>query len=140
MGYFLNKISNLRILMKRSNLLSKMNLASLQQIRTQRCSMRRTTGSLNVDSFFLVIVWPLLSIPAGKFTKTYFSFWVFLSIAWGFGAAIVITFLPIIESSDEIAKVYHGVLGHDKDQKVEYVPREDLEKYEDDDNAVEPSP
>jgi len=91
-------------------------------------------------SFFLVIVWPLLSIPAGKFTKTYFSFWVFLSIAWGFGAAIVITFLPIIESSDEIAKVYHGVLGHGKDEKVEYVPREEVEKYEDDDNAVEPSP
>lgn len=45
----------------------------------------------------LVIIWPLLSIPAGKFTKDYFTFWVLLAIAWGFGAAIIITLLPAME-------------------------------------------
>merc|ERR1739844_442127 len=55
----------------------------------------------------LVVIWPLLSIPAGKFTKDYFAFWVLVAIAWGFGAAIIITFLPLIESMEEIT----GVMG-----------------------------
>ena len=59
----------------------------------------------------LVIIWPLLSIPAGKFTKDYFSFWVLIAIAWGFGAAIVITFLPLLESSEELGKVVKGMFG-----------------------------
>ena len=49
----------------------------------------------------LVIIWPLLSVPAGKFTKDYFTFWVLLAIAWGFGAAITITLLPIMESLED---------------------------------------
>ena len=62
-------------------------------------------------TFVLVVVWPLLSIPAGKFSKDYFTFWVLLAIAWGFGAAIVITFLPIMESSAEIGAVFAGITG-----------------------------
>jgi SSS family transporter len=60
----------------------------------------------------LVVIWPLLSIPAGKFTKDYFTFWVLLAIAWGFGAAITITFLPIMESTDEIAGAIGGMRGN----------------------------
>merc|ERR1712127_552040 len=55
-----------------------------------------------VLTIVLVVVWPLLSVPAGKFSKDYFTFWVLLAIAWGFGAAIVITFLPIMESFGEM--------------------------------------
>ena len=62
-------------------------------------------------TFVLVVIWPLLSIPAGKFSKDYFTFWVLLAIAWGFGAAIVITFLPIMESSAEIGAVFAGITG-----------------------------
>jgi SSS family transporter len=62
-------------------------------------------------SIMLVVVWPLLSIPAGKFTKDYFAFWVLISIAWGFGAAIVITFLPLMESSAELMATVKGVFG-----------------------------
>jgi hypothetical protein len=61
-------------------------------------------------TFILIIVWPLLSIPAGKFTKPYFAFWVLVSIAWGFGAAIIITVLPLVESSTEINRVLGGML------------------------------
>ncbi|MGK3754485.1 MAG: hypothetical protein ACI8RD_006794 [Bacillariaceae sp.] len=60
-------------------------------------------------TFVLVIVWPLLSVPAGVFTKTYFSFWVLVAIAWGFGAAIIITFLPLIESAEEISTALSGL-------------------------------
>ena len=62
-------------------------------------------------TLILIVVWPLLSIPAGKFTKQYFAFWVFVAIAWGFGAAIVITILPLLESSEDISNVFHGMFG-----------------------------
>lgn len=64
-----------------------------------------------VLTIVLVVIWPLLSIPAGKFTKDYFTFWVLLAIAWGFGAAIIITVLPLMESSEEIGAVFKGMLG-----------------------------
>lgn len=62
-----------------------------------------------VLTLVLIIIWPLLSVPAGTFTKSYFAFWVLLAIAWGFGAAIIITFLPLIESSEEIATALSGM-------------------------------
>jgi hypothetical protein len=58
----------------------------------------------------LVIIWPLLSVPAGTFTKSYFAFWVLVAIAWGFGSAIIITFLPLVESSEEIATALSGMM------------------------------
>jgi SSS family transporter len=64
-----------------------------------------------VLTIVLVVIWPLLSIPAGKFTKDYFTFWVLLAIAWGFGAAITITILPLMESSTEIGAVFKGMVG-----------------------------
>lgn len=63
-------------------------------------------------TFVLIIVWPILSIPAQIFTESYFAFWVLVSIAWGFGAAITIFFLPLFESQDEIGKVCSGVLNY----------------------------
>jgi putative flippase GtrA len=63
-------------------------------------------------TFILIIVWPLLSIPAKVFTKDYFAFWVLVSIAWGFGAAIVISFLPLIESQTEIGRVFSGMFNY----------------------------
>jgi urea-proton symporter len=57
----------------------------------------------------LVVVWPLFSVPAGIFSKSYFAFWVLISIAWGFGAGLVITVLPLTESADEINVVLSGI-------------------------------
>merc|ERR1711935_903944 len=62
-----------------------------------------------VLTLVLIIIWPLLSVPAGVFTKSYFSFWVLVAIAWGFGAAIIITLLPLIESQEEIATALSGM-------------------------------
>ena len=61
-------------------------------------------------TFILIFVWPLVSIPAGVFSKSYFAFWVLVAIAWGFGAAIVITVLPLVESAEDISKVLGGCL------------------------------
>lgn len=46
----------------------------------------------------MVILWPVLSLPAGVFDRGYFSFWVFVSLVWGFAASAVIIWLPIHES------------------------------------------
>jgi hypothetical protein len=63
-----------------------------------------------VLTFFLIIVWPILSVPAGVFSRTYFAFWVLIAIAWGFGAAIIITVLPLSESSEDITRVLSGMI------------------------------
>jgi len=33
-----------------------------------------------------------------------------VAIGWGFGAALVITILPIMESSEEIGKIFTGMM------------------------------
>lgn len=74
-----------------------------------------------VLTIVLVVIWPLLSIPAGKFTKDYFAFWVLVAIAWGFGAAIIITFLPLYESIEEMTGVVKGISGKKTEDPVKVV-------------------
>ena len=61
-------------------------------------------------TLILIVIWPLLSVPAGVFSKSYFAFWVLVAIAWGFGAAIIITILPLAENSEEITTVLVGMM------------------------------
>lgn len=61
-------------------------------------------------TLLLIVVWPLLSVPAGVFTESYFAFWVLVAIAWGFGAAIVLTILPLSESMDDIGLAFTGMV------------------------------
>ena len=53
----------------------------------------------------MVLIWPLVTLPAGVFSKGFFAFWVFVSIAWSFVATFVIIVLPIHESWDGIVGV-----------------------------------
>jgi hypothetical protein len=62
-------------------------------------------------TIIFVIIWPALSLPAGVFTKSYFAFWVFISLIWGFTAAAVIIGLPLYESWDSIMMVWDGLMG-----------------------------
>lgn len=59
----------------------------------------------------MVIIWPLLSLPAGVFSKDYWSMWVFISIAWSFVATFVIIWLPIYESMDTFTGIFHAMTG-----------------------------
>ncbi|CAJ1445589.1 unnamed protein product [Effrenium voratum] len=59
----------------------------------------------------MVVIWPLLSLPAGVFSKDYFAFWVFISIAWSFVATFVIIVLPIQESMEAITGVCYFIVG-----------------------------
>ncbi|KAL3930595.1 MAG: hypothetical protein SGBAC_011695 [Bacillariaceae sp.] len=81
-----------------------------------------------VLTLILIVVWPLLSIPAGKFTKEYFAFWVLVAIAWGFGAAIVIAVLPLLESSADISKVFDGMRGKKPEESAKEEPAVEKEE------------
>jgi len=70
-------------------------------------------------TILMVIVWPLLSIPAGVFTKDYWAFWVFISVAWAFTATISIISLPLYESRESILGVFMFMLGKKKAEKAE---------------------
>merc|ERR1711998_239100 len=61
----------------------------------------------------MVIVWPVLSVPAGVFTKAYFEWWVALSIIWGFVATVVIIVLPVWEARVGIMCVIRGLFFND---------------------------
>merc|ERR1740138_485931 len=82
------------------------------------------TKALNWVKFYgygftilIVVIWPVLSTPAGVFTKDYWAFWVFISLMWGFIATAVIISLPIYESKDEILNVLFSMIGK------EYTPK-----------------
>lgn len=60
-------------------------------------------------TLILIVVWPLLSVPAGVFSRSYFSMWVLIAIMWGFGAAITLMVLPLSESSEDLSKIASGV-------------------------------
>jgi len=59
----------------------------------------------------MVVVWPVLSFPAGVFSKGYWAMWVFVSLVWGFVATVVIIALPLYESSDALLGVLFALVG-----------------------------
>jgi urea-proton symporter len=83
-------------------------------------------------SLVLIVIWPVLSIPAGVFTKAYFAFWVLIAMGWGFGASLTMLILPLTESSEDIANVTNGLFkacfGFDLWTDDEYVPTYDKPK------------
>lgn len=58
----------------------------------------------------LVILWPLLALPAGVFGKGYFTMWIAIALVWGLIAAFVCIFTPIWESRKHIAKILNHVI------------------------------
>jgi len=56
-------------------------------------------------TILIIILWPVLAIPAGVFSKGYFTFWVVLSIIWGTAAAVTIILLPLWESRNVLLTI-----------------------------------
>ncbi|CAL5443249.1 unnamed protein product [Camellia sinensis] len=41
----------------------------------------------------IVLLWPLLSLPAERFSEGYFTFWAIIAIAWGtIGSVVIIVY------------------------------------------------
>ena len=61
-------------------------------------------------TIFFVIAWPILSIVVvDVFIKGYFAFWIMISKLWGFGAALIITCLPLSESAHDAQHIIEGI-------------------------------
>ena len=60
-------------------------------------------------TLLIVVIWPVLSTPAGVFTKDYFAFWIFIAVIWALVASFIIIALPIWESKDQILAVVDGI-------------------------------
>jgi len=61
----------------------------------------------------IVVLWPVLSLPAGRYSAGYFTLWAAVAIAWGTVGSAVIIFLPLVESWDTICKVCEGMFTND---------------------------
>ena len=79
-----------------------------------------------VLALILIVIWPILSVPAGKFSESYFAFWVLISLVWGFGAALVAWILPVSENSEEIMKVLSGLWGSITGKGTDATPGEEV--------------
>ncbi|XP_026445364.1 urea-proton symporter DUR3-like [Papaver somniferum] len=71
-----------------------------------------------VFTVVIVILWPLLSLPAGAFNLGYFTFWAVIAILWGTIGSAVIIALPLIESWDTIQLILIGMLTNKKPMTV----------------------
>ncbi|KAG6553369.1 hypothetical protein Mapa_005104 [Marchantia paleacea] len=61
----------------------------------------------------ILIIWPLLSLPAKVFSEGYFTFWAIVAIVWGTVASVVIIVLPLYESWETIVLVLNGMFTDD---------------------------
>mmetsp|Transcript_12928 Transcript_12928/g.37979 ORF Transcript_12928/g.37979 Transcript_12928/m.37979 type:complete len:660 (+) Transcript_12928:45-2024(+) len=64
-----------------------------------------------IVSLVLIVLWPIATVPWGVFPRSVFALWSSVAVMWGFLATVVIVFLPIIESGDEILAVVFGIFG-----------------------------
>lgn len=48
-------------------------------------------------TLLIFVLWPLLTLPAGIFSRGYFSFWIGLAMTWGTAAAAIVIFFPLIQ-------------------------------------------
>ncbi|KAI5081162.1 hypothetical protein GOP47_0004345 [Adiantum capillus-veneris] len=81
-------------------------------------SFRRSSIVAVGLSVLLVVLWPILTVPAGVFSKGYFGLWIVISIVWALVATFICTFLPLIESRQIICKVLKIVFLSGRSQKI----------------------
>ncbi|XP_052210134.1 urea-proton symporter DUR3-like [Diospyros lotus] len=62
----------------------------------------------------IALLWPLLCLPAGQFSKGYFTFWAVIAIAWGTIGSAGIIVLPLTESWKTIQSVMLGMFTNDR--------------------------
>jgi hypothetical protein len=84
-----------------------------------------------IVTIILIVIWPLASVPAKTFSKSYFAFWVFVATAWGFISTLVITVLPIWESAGELRQIVMGLFSSEEMKSVDT----DESRDEEDSNA-----
>merc|ERR1711933_234538 len=71
-------------------------------------------------SFFLILIWPLATLPLGVLPKAVYNLWVAIAFMWGWFAAIIIIGLPLWENRETFFAVLtcNTQMNSPKDQKV----------------------
>ncbi|KAL3689745.1 hypothetical protein R1sor_016054 [Riccia sorocarpa] len=64
-------------------------------------------------TFVIIILWPILSLPAKVFSEGYFTFWAVIAIVWGTVGSVVIIVLPLYESYETILEILNGMFTDD---------------------------
>ncbi|KAK4792733.1 hypothetical protein SAY86_023168 [Trapa natans] len=64
-------------------------------------------------TFLIVVLWPVMSLPAKVFSKVCFTFWAVIAMAWGTVGSAVIIALPVMESWQTIQSVCVGMFTND---------------------------
>ncbi|GFR49725.1 hypothetical protein Agub_g11881, partial [Astrephomene gubernaculifera] len=70
--------------------------------------VRFTWATAGILTLLLLLLWPLLALPARVFSQEYFTFWVMVAMVWGIVASAVCIMLPVIEASDLVLAVLRG--------------------------------
>ena len=65
-------------------------------------------------TILLVLVWPLLALPATVFSKGYFTFWTIIAIVWGLVASAAMIFMPAAESAGAIVTTFKNMAAGNK--------------------------
>lgn len=94
---------------KEIELMEDVDSKSIESLK-QDASFRIASILAVVLSVIVLVVWPLLTLPAGVFSEGYFALWVVISMIWAIIATILCTFLPLIESRDVIFKVIKSLI------------------------------
>jgi len=58
-----------------------------------------TGGALTL---VMLILWPLLALPAGVFSQAYFTMWIVIALIWGLCASACCIFYPVFEAGGHI--------------------------------------
>ncbi|KAG2494461.1 hypothetical protein HYH03_007513 [Edaphochlamys debaryana] len=67
-----------------------------------------TWATGGVLTLVLLILWPILALPAKVFNQGYFTFWIIIAMIWGIVASCICIVLPIWEAQDIIKAMFCG--------------------------------
>lgn len=85
---------------------------SMEAMEHARIFIWRWGGGLTV---ILLIVWPVMALPPGVFDKSYFYFWVILSLVWGlvrlpfFSGLELVRVLPCLKIFPLVSACMHAL-------------------------------
>lgn len=90
-------------------------------------------------TILLVVIWPVLALPATVFSKGYFTFWTIIAIVWGILASAAMIFLPVAESSGAIVTTAKNIASGNRTQRHEFAQEVEMSKHGGGTQSTEPS-
>jgi hypothetical protein len=73
-------------------------------------ALRWTYITGGVLTLLLIVLWPLLALPAGVFSQSYFTMWIIIALIWGLLASLGCILVPIWESAPHIALICRNAM------------------------------